>query len=158
MPAGELLSADGRLVLDLLWWTPGEVEQARSPEGLRRTRTVASTKDGPLVVEERWTEAARPRAVRAWYRYLPPRGEPVTASFRGRRWTPAELRRRLERAGMEIVRLRGGYDDRPFDPTDARTLLVEARRRGAEGGGMRPGNPGRRGETADGRTHRRRTT
>lgn len=142
-----LLARDGRLILDLLWWTPEEVERARSPEGLRKVREIP-TPDGTLLVEERWSLARDRRTVTAEYRYTPPSAPPVAASFRGVRWTLPELRRRLERAGLEIVRLRGGYDDRPFEPDEAEALLVESRRTGTRrreirhaGGARLPSRP-----------------
>lgn len=126
-----LLDRDGRLVMDLLWWTPEDARKAGSPEGLRRVRESTPDQYGPLRVEELWRVERDGCTVEARYRYVPATGAPVTASFRGRRWTLDELRRRLARAGLDIVRLRGGYDDRPFEPSGARALLVEARRTGA---------------------------
>lgn len=125
-----LLGQDGRLVLDLMWWTPEELRQAGSPAGLRRARESPSGAGGSLRVEELWRVAGDGRTVEARYRYIPSTGDPAVASFRGQRWTLAEVRGRLELAGLEIARLRGGYDDRTFDPSGARTLLVEARRSG----------------------------
>lgn len=125
-----LLAPDGRLLLDLLWWTPDQQARARSSQGLRRTRRVTGPDGSELGVEEWWRLADDGRTVAALYSYLPRDGEnaeeAVTATFRGRRWTLPELRRSLERAGLEVRRLRGGFDDRPFDPDDARSLLVEA--------------------------------
>ena len=49
------------------------------------------------------------------------------AEFRGRLWSTEELKRRLRRAGLQLGRLWGGFDRRPFRPGGASRLLARAR-------------------------------
>ncbi len=125
--AGRVLARGGRLLLELLWWTPSKEARARSSDGLRRSEVVLDARGATMTVDEHWSETGR-GFVHAAYRYRVPGGDGVEASFRGRRWTEAELGDRLRRAGLRRVRAWGGFDGRPFEPDTGEALLVEAAR------------------------------
>lgn len=121
-----LLHPRGRLVLDGLWWTPRQEERARRDPGLVLERTVPADNGPDLRIRETWTLEEDGIHVQGQYRYARGRRKTGEARFRGRRWTVPELRERLERAGLRLTRLLGGYDGRPWAPDTADALLAEA--------------------------------
>jgi SAM-dependent methyltransferase len=125
--AERVLAPGGRLLLELLWWTPSEQARARSSGGLERSEAVVDARGDTIMVHEHWSETGR-GFVHATYRFRAPGGVAAEASFRGRRWTEEELRDRLRRAGLRLVRAWGGFDGRPFEKDTGEALLVEAAR------------------------------
>lgn len=119
------LDPGGRFVLDAYRLPPEAARKARRPGGYRRERR-AGGPEGRLTVRETWEGEAETHRYRARYEYLEEGARVGEASFRARLWSQAELRERLPRCGLEIRRLWGGFDRRPWDPETARHLIVEA--------------------------------
>lgn len=118
-----VLVPGGRFVLEGLWRRPG------SRAAPRRTIRHAG---GVLEIDEAWTPAGHRELWHARYRYRDRRtGEPdrtCEADFVARAWPARGLRRFFESCGLEVERICGGLDGRPFRAS-ARRLVVFARRR-----------------------------
>lgn len=122
------LAPGGRFVIDGMWWTPGELAAARGAAGLTKDRLCRYEGPGNLHVHETWHADAEGPGFEARYLYAAGGRTLREASFRGRRWTREEVEERLPKVGLEVARLRGGYDGRPFEAATAEALIVEARR------------------------------
>lgn len=126
-----LESGTGRFVLDAHWLGPERFADAATGEGLRRERTVdtGGTGKDTLRIREHWRCDAETRRCTVRYEYHEPDGGVSRASFRGRLWSVEEVTEKLEGAGLRLRALHGDYDGRPFEPDDARHLIVEAESR-----------------------------
>ena len=104
----EHLVADGRVVLEGLYRP-------------RREATVVRARH----VEEQWEPVGSESLWRATYRY-----DDAHATSILRSWTREEIDR-LRIAGLEIEALWGDFDERPFETTSPRMLIVARRLEGA---------------------------
>ncbi|NIP60492.1 MAG: methyltransferase domain-containing protein [Gemmatimonadetes bacterium] len=127
--AARHLAPGGRFVLEGHWLTPDEMRRAGRPSGLRRVRTPDG--DEELRIREVWRCREETRRCRARYEYVRDDGTVESAEFDARLWTTDELVERLERTGLELDGLWGGFDRRPFRPGRAVRILARARRAGA---------------------------
>lgn len=123
--AARHLAPDGRLVLEGHWMSPEEFRTACGPTGFGRERTVEG--NGDLTIRERWRCREETRRCTALYEYVEGAETVDRAWFRARLWSVEELERRLDRAGLELEDLWGGFDRRPFRPGSASRLLARAR-------------------------------
>jgi SAM-dependent methyltransferase len=124
--AAAALSRRGRLVLDALWFGPGEL--ARLAAGRRSERSVPY-QNGTLLVAEHWRRDGGGQRYRAVYTYRLDGRTVGRAAFRARTWTPDELEARLSRAGLRTLDRWGDYDRRPWDEATSTRLVVVAGRR-----------------------------
>ncbi len=121
---------EGRFVLDAYWLGERRMEEAASAGGFHRERTVETS--GPdLHIRETWRCDIETRRCTVRYEYVQDERPVDEASFRARLWSVEEIHRRLNRAGLRVRSLWGGFDRRPFEPTEADHLIVYA---GAEDG------------------------
>lgn len=127
--AARHLAPGGRFVLEGHWLTPDEMRRAELPSGLRRVRTPVA--DEKLRIREVWRCRKETRRCRARYEYVRGDGTVESAEFEARLWTTDELVERLERSGLELDGLWGGFDHRPFRPERAARILARARRASA---------------------------
>ncbi|HEX9669698.1 MAG TPA: hypothetical protein VGC93_09460, partial [Thermoanaerobaculia bacterium] len=63
------------------------------------------------------------------FTYEPPAGPPLSAAFRGRLWSLAELQRRARAAGLAVTNLWGDYDRSPWRRATSPRLIAELRRK-----------------------------
>lgn len=126
--AARHLAPGGRFVLEGHWLTPDEMRRAGGASGLRRLRS--SEGDEALRIREVWRCEEETRRCRARYEYLRNDGTVERARFDARLWSEDELAERLERTGLELEALWGGFDRRPFRPASAVRILARARRSG----------------------------
>jgi SAM-dependent methyltransferase len=125
--AARHLAPDGRLILDVAWFSPGRRELASRPEGEVVERFRGGGSSQLRVREEVRCGPGRICDSRIEYRRD---GELLAqAAFRSRIWSVAEIWRRCGAAGLRVVSLWGGYDRRPWDRRTSSRLIVEARRR-----------------------------
>lgn len=122
------LAADGRFLLDALWFPESWVEEAAGPGGKEIRREAGGGGDAPpLEIHQRWRCDPTRRICTAEFR-VEGGPEPVTSTFRGRWWSTRELDERLARVGLEVRRRWGDFDASDWSP-DAAHLIVEAVRR-----------------------------
>lgn len=123
--AARHLRPGGLFIVDALWLRPARRRKAMEPGGWQRERTLPSS-GGRLRVAEAWTLASGSHSGRIRYEYRD--GDEVVgrAAFHPRLWTPEELRERLVAAGLRPRRQLGSYEEEPWTPAAASTLLVEA--------------------------------
>ena len=107
----EHLAPDGRVVLEGLYRPAREATVVRACD-----------------VEERWEPVGSESLWRATYRY-----DDAEATTLLRSWTLEEIDR-LRLAGLEIEALWGDFDERPFEPTSLRMVIVAKYRRLPAGG------------------------
>lgn len=121
----EHLSSEGRFLMDALWFPEPWLEEAARPEGkIVRNRDTGGGEAPTLEVRQHWQCDRSDRSCVAEFRVEGGR-EPITATFRGRYWTPDELEDRLQRAGLGIRSRWGDFDGGSWHP-DASHLIVEA--------------------------------
>lgn len=118
----------GRFVLDAHWLGEERLRRAATPEGLRRERTV-DLPGSELRIREHWRCDVETRRCTVRYEYHEADGTMEGTSFRARLWSVDEVRLKLDRAGLRVRTLWGGFDGRPFEPAEASHLIVEAERR-----------------------------
>jgi SAM-dependent methyltransferase len=116
----EHLGPRGRFVLDAAWFPPEDREAAAS--GLVRERFAAG---GDLRVREIWTCDPGSRLCTARYEYRQEGQLVGGASFPGRLWSVEELESRARAAGLEVSRLWGDYDRRPWSRETSPRLIAE---------------------------------
>lgn len=117
------LAPEGRFILDAAWFPPERRGAAGDSEGLVLER---SGQDG-LQVRETWHCDPGNRLCSASYEYLV-QGRPVEqASFPARLWSVEELTHRARAAGLQVSRLWGDYDRRPWDRATSPRLIAEMR-------------------------------
>lgn len=123
-----LLRPGGRLLLDALWFPPGERRELCRGDGRTRERTVGEG-DERVEIRERWECDGRSRRCTARYEYRLPDGRVERAESRVRYWSADELEERLQAAGFRLTRAWGGYRGEDWDPENSRVLVADARRR-----------------------------
>jgi SAM-dependent methyltransferase len=116
----EHLAPEGRFLLDAAWFPPEDREAAAS--GLVREHDAA---DGELRVREVWLCDPDSRLCTARYEYRQNDRLVGEASFPGRLWSVEELEDRAGRAGLEVSRLWGDYDRRPWERETSPRLIAE---------------------------------
>jgi SAM-dependent methyltransferase len=123
------LAPDGRLILDVAWFSLDRRELASRPEGqvVERFRGGGS---GQLRVREE-VRCGPGRICESRIEYCRDGELLARATFRSRLWSVDEIRSRCDAAGLEIVSLWGDYDRRPWERQTSSRLIVEARRRRA---------------------------
>lgn len=122
------MAADGRFLLDALWFPETWLEEAGAPGGkVIRQRTEGDDDAPPLTIRQRWRCDRSDRTCVAEFR-IEGGPEPITSTFRGRWWSPEELEDRLARAGLRARRRWGDYEGSDWSP-EAPHLVVEAVRR-----------------------------
>lgn len=122
--AARRLIPEGRFILDMAWFPPERREQAESPGGLVMER---SGKNG-LQVRETWCCEAGTRTCTAGFEYSRGGEKIGGAEFPARLWSVEELESRAAEAGLEIARLWGDYDRRPWARETSERLIAEMRR------------------------------
>jgi SAM-dependent methyltransferase len=117
------LAPGGRFLLDAAWFPPARRRAAGDPGGLVLERCA----QGGLQVRETWHCDPGERLCSASYEYLV-KGQTVErASFPARLWSVEELRHRGRAAGLQVSRLWGDYDRRPWDRATSPRLIAEMR-------------------------------
>jgi SAM-dependent methyltransferase len=117
------LAPDGRFVLDAAWLSPQQRRAAALPEGLMLERSGR----GALEVREVWRCDLDTRVCSACFEYRL-RDRPVEhVTFSARLWSTDELEERARAAGLQITRLWGDYDRRPWDRETSPRLIAELR-------------------------------
>lgn len=127
--AARHLAPGGLFVVDALWLRGPARRAATSPSGWERERRLPAVGGKPeATVRERWR--LEQDGTRGIIEYEYREGDRVVgrASFEPRFWSPAELRGRLIRAGLQVRRTLGGYKEDPWDPETSSALIVEATR------------------------------
>jgi SAM-dependent methyltransferase len=118
----EHLAPGGRFLLDAAWRSPQERHAAAEPQGLVIERAL----DGrDLQVRETWSCHPETRLCTARFEYRRRGRLMAGASFPARLWSLEELRCRARTAGMEISRLWGDYDRKPWDRETSPRLIAE---------------------------------
>lgn len=120
-------SDGGRFVLDAYWLSEEKLEEAASPAGFGRERTVDASGE-ELRIREHWRCDAETRRCTVRYEYLEADGNRSRASFRGRLWSLEEMHRALDEAGLRVRSLWGDFECNAFEPEEASHLIVEAER------------------------------
>ncbi len=119
------LSARGRFVLEGLY----RRREIYEPPP-RRVRHAT----GVLSISERWRPVGSRQLWHARYRYrdrlFSGEESDVEASFTARAWDPADIRRFFASCGLEIEKLWGDFDRRPFRSGAKRLVAVAVRARG----------------------------
>ena len=119
------LTPGGRLVLDALWLSPAVEATTARPGGCVNTRSIQL--DGQSVrVVEAWSSQPGSRRCQARYEYHQPGRAPVIAAFEARAWSPDELARSLDVAGLKLTAVWGSYDRVPWRADTATALIVTA--------------------------------
>lgn len=117
------LAPGGRFLLDAAWFPPARRGAAGDPGGLILER---HAQDG-LQVRETWHCDPEERLCSASYEYLVHGQSVERASFPARLWSVEELRHRVRAAGLQVSRLWGDYDRRPWDRATSPRLIAEVR-------------------------------
>ncbi|MDX1567935.1 MAG: class I SAM-dependent methyltransferase, partial [Longimicrobiales bacterium] len=128
----------GRFVLDAFWLGEERLAQAARPDGYQRERTLRpddADDIDTLRIRETWRCDPESRRCRVCYEYIrgtdgernnagpddldnkdgtKARTSPDRATFHARLWSVEELETRLDRAGLRIEALHGGFDGRSF--------------------------------------------
>lgn len=123
----EHLAPDGRFLLDAAWLSP-ERRHTAEDEGL-----VEEREEGGLSVREVWRCDAGSRLCTTRFEYRVDGRLEAKASFPSRLWSLAEIEARCRAAGLEITRLWGDYDRRPWNRATSSRLIAEMRREGQVG-------------------------
>ena len=116
------LAPKGRFLLDAAWLPP-ERRYAAEEVGLVEERE----KEGGLSVREVRRCDATSRLCTTRFEYRVDGRLEAKASFRSRLWSLAEIGERCRAAGLEITRLWGDYDRRPWDRATSSRLIAEMR-------------------------------
>lgn len=118
----EHLAPGGRFLLDAAWLPP-ERRQAAEAGGLVEERVEAG-----FSVREVWRCEAGSRLCTTRFEYRVDDRPEVEASFLSRLWSLDEIEQRSRAAGLEITRMWGDYDRRPWDRATSPRLITEMRR------------------------------
>jgi SAM-dependent methyltransferase len=124
----EHLAPGGRFLLDAAWLSPERRHRAEE-SGL-----VEDREEGGLSVREVWRCDAGSRLCTTRFEYRVDGHLEAKASFPSRLWSLTELEERCRAAGLEIARLWGDYDRRPWERATSLRLIVEMRRAASLGG------------------------
>jgi SAM-dependent methyltransferase len=124
----EHLAPHGRFLLDAAWLPP-ERRHTAEEGGLVEEREV----EGGLSVREVRRCEAGSRLCTSRFEYRVDGRLEAKASFPSRLWSLAEIRERCRAASLEITRLWGDYDRRPWDRATSSRLIAEMRRMAASG-------------------------
>jgi SAM-dependent methyltransferase len=119
----EHLAPDGRFLLDAAWLSP-ERRHTAEEGGLVEDRE----EEGGLSVREVWRCDAGSRLCTTGFEYRVDGRLEAKASFPSRLWSLVEIEARCRAAGLEITRLWGDYDRRPWDRATSSRLIAEMRR------------------------------
>lgn len=123
------LAADGRFLLDALWFADDWLREAASPAGRSWERSLPAEEGtgggGDLRVRQTWRCRREARLCEAEYELLRDGRRVATSTFRGRYWTREEIDRRFRRAGLAVEARWGGYD-RSAWTSSSRHLVVAA--------------------------------
>lgn len=118
----EHLASNGCFLLDAAWLSP-ERRHTAEEGGLVEERG----EEGGLSVREVWRCDAGSRLCTTRFEYRVDGRLEAKASFPSRLWSLAEIRARCRAAGLEITRLWGDYDRRPWDRATSSRLIAEMR-------------------------------
>jgi SAM-dependent methyltransferase len=121
----EHLAPKGRFLLDAAWLPP-ERRRTAEEDSLVEDREA----DGGLTVREAWSCEADSRLCTTRFEYRVHGRLEAKASFPARLWSLDELAERCRTAGLEITRMWGDYDRRPWDRGTSPRLIAEMRRAG----------------------------
>jgi len=122
---------EGLFVLDAHWLGETRWRKSLTPRGFRRERTLPCD-DSELRIEEEWHCDGETRRCAVRYEYRQDDREPERAEFEARLWSLDEVRHRMAEAGLQIRAIWGDYEKNPFDPQDARHLVVTAVKAGPD--------------------------
>lgn len=122
---------DGLFVLDAHWLGEARWRKSLTPRGFRRERTLPCD-DSELRIREEWHCDGETRRCAVRYEYRRDDGEPERAEFEARLWSVEEVRHRMADAGLGIRAMWGDYEGTPFDPENARHLVVTATKAGSD--------------------------
>jgi ubiquinone/menaquinone biosynthesis C-methylase UbiE len=119
------LTPKGRFVLDALWQSPDEMQEAGGDDGRVSDRVV---REAPprLRVREQWRCHPRSHTGSAAYEYYVGDHLAARASFHARYWTADELDQLFADAGLRITHRWGSYARTHWDCHRSRKLIVEA--------------------------------
>lgn len=122
------LAPQGRFLLDAAWLPP---ERRRTAEevGLVEERE----EEGGLSVREVRRCDAGSRLCTTRFEYRVDGRLEAKASFRSRLWSLDEIEARCRTTGLEVTRLWGDYDRRPWNRATSSRLIAEIRREGQAG-------------------------
>ena len=124
--AARHLVPGGRCLLDAAWLAPEQRVEAGRAGGLVLERSGR----GLLRVRETWHCDPATRVCTACFEYRTGNRTVERASFAARLWSLAEVEERARAASLEVTRVWGDYDRRPWDRDLSPRLLIELRRRG----------------------------
>jgi SAM-dependent methyltransferase len=121
--AARHLAPTGRLLLDAAWFAPPQRQAAGTTAGLILHRR------GPtgLEIAETWRCDPETRLCTARFDYSAQGHDLETAAFPARLWSTEELEQRAAAANLEVTRLWGDYDGRPWDRATSPRLIAELR-------------------------------
>ena len=117
------LAPGGRFILDAAWFPP----ERRGASGHSKGLVLERTGQGGLQVRETWRCDPGERLCSASYEYLVQGRLVERASFPARLWSIEELSHRARAAGLQVSRLWGDYDRRPWDRATSPRLIAEIR-------------------------------
>ncbi len=117
------LAPGGRFILDAAWFPP----ERRGAAGHSKGLVLERTGQGGLQVRETWRCDPGERLCSASYEYLVQGRLVERASFPARLWSIEELNHRARAAGLQVSRLWGDYDRRPWDRATSPRLIAEMR-------------------------------
>ncbi|HEX9944249.1 MAG TPA: class I SAM-dependent methyltransferase [Thermoanaerobaculia bacterium] len=121
--AARHLAPDGRFILDAAWLSPEQRAAAGRSEGL----VIERGSGGGLLVRETWHCDPETRICFASFEYRLRGRTVVQASFPARLWSIEELESRAGAAGLQVTRLWGDYDRRPWERAASPRLIAEMR-------------------------------
>ena len=124
-----ILAPDGVFVLDALHV---RVRKSRKPGTskpfVETSSRVVPFRGSELEIAERWQYAQIRPVGTAHYDYTLDERHVASASFRARYWIPAEIRRRLQSAGLKSEAWWGNYEREPWNARRSEKLIIRARR------------------------------
>lgn len=121
--AARHLAPGGRFLLDAAWLAPERRTAAGRAGGLVFERIGR----GFLRIRETWCCDPDTRICTARFEYRAGSRTVERASFTARLWSMAEVEERAGACGLQVTRVWGDYDRRPWDRDLAPRLLVEMR-------------------------------